>query len=56
METTNKDELRTERAALVAVVRDRQEDVRSEEYLDDLEFLAGTADLATVKTYHTNPP
>ena len=38
-----------ERAVLVAVVRDSQELRQSEEYLDELEFLAETADITTVQ-------
>ena len=38
-----------ERAVLVAVVRDSQELRQSEEYLDELEFLAETADITTVR-------
>ena len=37
------------RAVLVAVVRDSQELRQSEEYLDELEFLAETADITTVR-------
>ncbi len=40
-----------ERAVLVAVVRDSQELRQSEEYLDELEFLAETADIAAVKRF-----
>ena len=41
-----------ERAVLVAVVRDSQELRQSEEYLDELEFLAETADIVTCQTVH----
>ena len=40
-----------ERAVLVAVVRDSQELRQSEEYLDELEFLAETADITTVRRF-----
>ena len=45
-----------ERAVLVAVVRDSQELRQSEEYLDELEFLAETADIATVKRFTQRLP
>ncbi|MDE5706642.1 MAG: GTPase HflX, partial [Alistipes sp.] len=40
---------RSERAVLVAVVCDRQDARRTEEYLDELEFLAETAGIETVR-------
>lgn len=40
---------RKERAVLVAVVRDNQDPRQAEEYLDELEFLAETADIVSVK-------
>ena len=45
-----------ERAVLVAVVRDSQELRQSEEYLDELEFLAETADIASVKRFTQRLP
>ena len=45
-----------ERAVLVAVVRDRQELRQSEEYLDELEFLAETADITTVRRFSQRLP
>ncbi len=45
-----------ERAVLVAVVRDSQELRQNEEYLDELEFLAETADIATVKRFTQRLP
>ena len=38
-----------ERAVLVAVIRDSQDPRQTEEYLDELEFLAETADIVTVR-------
>jgi len=62
--TENKSAIRTaaagepkrERAVLIAVVRDSQELRQSEEYLDELEFLAETADIATVKRFSQRLP
>ena len=45
-----------ERAVLVAVVRDSQELRPSEEYLDELEFLAETADITTVRRFSQRLP
>ena len=45
-----------ERAVLVAVVRDSQELRQSEEYLDELEFLAETADITTVRRFSQRLP
>ena len=45
-----------ERAVLVAVVRDGQELRQSEEYLDELEFLAETADITTVRRFSQRLP
>lgn len=47
-----------ERAVLVAVVRDSQElrQSQSEEYLDELEFLAETADITTVRRFSQRLP
>ena len=45
-----------ERAVLIAVVRDSQELRQSEEYLDELEFLAETADIETVKRFTQRLP
>ncbi len=40
-----------ERAILVAVVRDRQDQDQADEFLDELEFLAETAGIVTVKRF-----
>ena len=45
-----------QRAVLVTVVRDGQELRQSEEYLDELEFLAETADIAAVKRFSQRLP
>ena len=45
-----------ERAVLVAVVRDSQELRQSEEYLDELDFLAETADITTVRRFSQRLP
>ena len=45
-----------ERAVLVAVVRDSQELRQSEEDLDELEFLAETADITTVRRFSQRLP
>lgn len=45
-----------ERAVLVAVVHDSQELRQSEEYLDELEFLAETADITTVRRFSQRLP
>ena len=45
-----------ERAVLVAGVRDSQELRQSEEYLDELEFLAETADITTVRRFSQRLP
>ena len=45
-----------ERAVLVAVVRDSQELRQSEEYLDELEFLAEPADITTVRRFSQRLP
>lgn len=63
--TENKPNIRTqppatphprERAVLVAVVRDTQEPRQCEEYLDELEFLAETADIETVRRFTQRLP
>ena len=56
METTGKEAIQPERAVLVAVVRERQEVSQSEEYLDELEFLAETAGITTVKRFMQKLP
>ena len=56
METTGKEAIQPERAVLVAVVRERQEVSQSEEYLDELEFLAETADITTVRRFSQRLP
>ncbi len=45
-----------ERAVLVAVIRDGQEPRLTEEYLDELEFLAETAHITTVKRFTQRLP
>ena len=45
------DEHREERAVLVAVIRDNQEPRQAEEFLDELEFLAETASIVTVRRF-----
>ena len=62
-QTENKSTIQTaagvperERAVLVAVVRDSQELRQSEEYLDELEFLAETADITTVRRFSQRLP
>ena len=42
---------REERAVLVAVIRDNQEPRQAEEFLDELEFLAETASIKTVRRF-----
>ena len=49
-------EPRRERAVAVAVVRDDQDPRQAAEYLDELEFLAETADIATVKRFTQRLP
>ena len=56
METTGKEAIQPERAVLVAVIRERQEVSQSEEYLDELEFLAETAGITTVKRFMQKLP
>ena len=45
-----------ERAVLVAVIRDSQEPRQAEEFLDELEFLAETADIVTVRRFTQRLP
>ena len=45
-----------ERAVLVAVIRDNQEPRQAEEFLDELEFLAETADIVTVRRFTQRLP
>lgn len=47
---------RRERAVLISVVRDSQELRQCEEYLDELEFLAETADIEAVKRFMQRLP
>jgi len=47
---------RLERAVLVAVIRDGQEPRQAEEFLDELEFLAETAHIETVKRFTQRLP
>ena len=51
MDTTTNKDLNQERAVLVSVIRDRQEQSQCEEYLDELQFLAETAGITTVKRF-----
>lgn len=51
MDTTTNNDLNQERAVLVSVIRDRQEQSQCEEYLDELQFLAETAGITTVKRF-----
>ncbi len=44
------------RAALVSVIRDGQDPRQTEEYLDELDFLAATADICTVKRFTQRLP
>ncbi|MDE6140600.1 MAG: GTPase HflX [Alistipes sp.] len=48
--------MRRERAVLIAVIRDHQAVERTEEFLDELEFLAETADIETVKRFTQRLP
>lgn len=45
-----------ERAVLVAVIRDSQDPRQAEEFLDELEFLAETADICSVKRFTQRLP
>ena len=45
-----------ERAVLVAVIRDNQDPRQTEEYLDELEFLAETADIESVRRFMQRLP
>ncbi len=49
--TPTVEEVRPERAAVVAVIRDKDDPSRIAEYLDELEFLAETAGIETVKRF-----
>lgn len=49
-------EYRARRAVLVAVIRDRQEPGEAMEFLDELEFLATTADIESVKVFTQRLP
>ena len=48
--------IRPERAVLVAVVRDSESVERTTEFLDELEFLAETADIETVRRFTQRLP
>ena len=50
------DDIRRERAVLVAVIRDGQEPRQTDGYLDELEFLAETADIETVRRFTQRLP
>ena len=45
-----------ERAVLIAVIRDNQEPRQAEEFLDELEFLAETADIVSVRRFTQRLP
>ena len=45
-----------ERAVMVAVIRDNQDPRQAEEFLDELEFLAETADIVSVKRFTQRLP
>ena len=45
-----------ERAVLVSVIRDNQDPRQAEEFLDELEFLAETADIRSVKRFTQRLP
>ena len=45
-----------ERAVLVAVIRDNQDPRQATEYLDELEFLAETASITTVRRFTQRLP
>lgn len=49
--TITTEEVTRDKAVLVSVIRDMQDPVQVEEYLDELEFLAETADIDTVKRF-----
>lgn len=51
MEEVKKEEIQPEKAVLVAVIKDRQDVQQCEEYLDELEFLAETAGVVTIKRF-----
>ena len=54
--TETTEQIKKERAVLVAVTNDRQEARQTEEYLDELEFLAATADIIPVKRFTQRLP
>lgn len=54
--TITTEEPTVEKAVLVAVVKDRQDTRQCEEYLDELEFLAETAGITTVKRFTQKLP
>lgn len=56
MDTTTNNDINQERAVLVSVIRDRQEQSQCEEYLDELQFLAETAGITTVKRFMQKLP
>lgn len=49
--TTNTTDGRGQTAVLVAVMNDRQDETQVTEYLDELEFLAETAGVRTLKRF-----
>lgn len=56
MDTTTNNDINQERAVLVSVIRDRQEQSQCEEYLDELQFLVETAGITTVKRFMQKLP
>ena len=55
-QTAAADGVARERAVLISVVRDGQDPRQAAEYLDELEFLAETADIASVKRFTQRLP
>ncbi len=56
MVESNMENTYTERAVLISVIRDRQEERQVTEYLDELEFLASTAGIVAVKRFTQKLP
>ena len=54
--TTEVVEQTVERAVLVAVIRDSQDPRQATEFLDELEFLAETASITTLRRYTNRLP
>ncbi|MCD7970228.1 MAG: GTPase HflX [Alistipes sp.] len=55
-EQINTEERDLDKAVLASVIRDRQDERQVEEYLDELEFLATTAGITTVKRFTQKLP